>query len=356
VRSSAGLACIRPPPSLRHLPAVSAAASVVAEPVAGMRVAQILAPIAADMRAVDAVVRDRLDSDVGLIRTIADYIVRAGGKRLRPAVLILIARALGYSGRQHHPLAAVIEFIHTATLLHDDVVDESQLRRSRPTANATFGNAASVLVGDFLYSRAFQMMVDAENLRVLRILADATNRIAEGEVLQLLNVHDPSVDEARYMRVVERKTATLFEAAARIGAVLAGADARTEQGCASFGAALGTSFQIVDDVLDYSGQVADIGKQLGDDLREGKVTLPLIHALASASGEQRRLLEQAIRDGGGDFSQIASIVNTSGAIAYARGRAGAIAESARATLTALPATSYRDSLLDLNSFALTRDR
>jgi octaprenyl-diphosphate synthase len=318
--------------------------------------AQILAPIAADMRAVDAVIRARLDSDVVLIRTIADYIVGAGGKRLRPALLLLMARGLGYSGAHHHLLAGVIEFIHTATLLHDDVVDESNLRRGRPTANAAFGNAASVLVGDFLYSRAFQMMVEAANLHVLRLLADATNRIAEGEVLQLLNVHDPSVDEQRYMKVVERKTATLFEAAARIGAVLAGADGDTEQRCGRYGAALGTAFQIVDDVLDYSGQVEDIGKQLGDDLREGKVTLPLIHALGHAPTADRAVIESAIRDGGGDFVRIAAIVRSSGSIAYARARAHALSATAREAVATLPPSPYRAALLDLIAFALERDR
>ncbi|MFZ5540921.1 MAG: polyprenyl synthetase family protein, partial [Pseudomonadota bacterium] len=218
-------------------------------PTGAPELARILAPIADDMRRVDGVIRERLRSDIALIGTIGEYIIGGGGKRLRPAVLLLIARALGYRGTAHTQLAAVIEFIHTATLLHDDVVDESDLRRGRATSNAMFGNAASVLVGDFLYSRSFQMMVDAGSMRVMRILADATNRIAEGEVLQLMNVHDPSVDEARYLMVVERKTATLFEAAARIGAVLAGADPSTEAACARYGASLGTAFQMIDDVL-----------------------------------------------------------------------------------------------------------
>lgn len=314
----------------------------------------ILAPIAADMRAVDGVIRERLTSDVVLIRTIADYIIGAGGKRLRPAVLLLVARALGYQGKAHHTLAAVIEFIHTATLLHDDVVDESDLRRGRPTANAAFGNAASVLVGDFLYSRAFQMMVDVDDMRVMRILADATNRIAEGEVLQLMNVHDPSVDEARYMKVVERKTAALFEAAARIGAVLARADAETEESCARYGASLGTAFQIIDDVLDYSGDVTQIGKRLGDDLREGKATLPLIHALRAATPAQRLVVERAIRDGCGDFGEIAQIVERHGSIDYARSRAEEESVAAQIAAAALPASDFRESLLELNSFAMRR--
>ena len=271
---------------------------VLAEPVATPRsLPQILAPVAEDLRAVDRAIRRRLSSDVALIGTIADYIIAAGGKRLRPAVLLLLARALGYRGDAHVLLAAVIEFIHTATLLHDDVVDESELRRGRPTANAHFGNAASVLVGDFLYSRSFQMMVDAGEMRVMRILSDATNRIAEGEVLQLMNVHDPSVDEQRYLEVVGRKTAALFEAAARIAAVIAGVGADQEEAAARYGAGLGVAFQMVDDVLDYSGHVEDIGKRLGDDLREGKVTLPLIHAMRSAGESERQRIEKAVREG-----------------------------------------------------------
>jgi octaprenyl-diphosphate synthase len=331
--------------------------SVLAEPAAPPRsLLQILEPVAEDLREVDCAIRGRLSSDVALIGTIADYIIAAGGKRLRPAVLLLLARALGYRGDAHVLLAAVIEFIHTATLLHDDVVDESELRRGRTTANAQFGNAASVLVGDFLYSRAFQMMVDAGEMRVMRILSDATNRIAEGEVLQLMNVHDPSVDEQRYLEVVGRKTAALFEAAARIAAVIAGAGGATEEAAARYGAGLGVAFQMVDDVLDYSGQVEDIGKRLGDDLREGKVTLPLIHAMRRADHGQRQRIEQAICAGGGDFAEIARIVQAQGSIAYVRGRAGD--ESARAAAAArqLPPSTFRDSLLELTFFAMDRDR
>jgi len=316
---------------------------------------QLLAPIAADMQEVDAVIRQRLDSDVALIRTIADYIIGAGGKRLRPAVLLLIGRALGSHGSAHQELAATIEFIHTATLLHDDVVDGSELRRGRPTSNAAFGNAASVLVGDFLYSRAFQMMVDVGSMRVMRILADATNRIAEGEVLQLLNVRDPSVTEQRYMQVVDRKTATLFEAAARIGAVLAGGDAETEARCARYGASLGRAFQIVDDVLDYSGHVDDLGKQLGDDLREGKATLPLIHALATASSGKKAMIEHAIREGGGDFIAIAQVVQAGGSLQYARRRAEHEAGLAHAAVADLSTSAFRHTLLDLTRFAVSRD-
>ncbi len=308
------------------------------------------------MRSVDSQIRERLGSDVALIGTIADYIIGAGGKRLRPAVHLLVARALGYRGTAHIVLAAVIEFIHTATLLHDDVVDESDLRRGRQTSNAMFGNAASVLVGDFLYSRSFQMMVDVGSMRVMRILADATNRIAEGEVLQLMNIHDPSVDEARYLGVVERKTATLFEAAARIGAVLASADEQMEVRAAEYGASLGTAFQMIDDLLDYSGDIAEIGKRLGDDLREGKVTLPLIHALRLASPRDRAKIEHAIRDGGGDFDQIATIVRGNGSLSYVRERASAESAAAAAALAAFPVSAYQKSLLDLNTFAMRRNR
>ena len=331
--------------------------SALAEPAAPpLSLKQILAPVDEDLGGVDRTIRARLSSDVALIGTIADYIIAAGGKRLRPAVLLLLARAFGYSGNAHVLLAAVIEFIHTATLLHDDVVDESELRRGRPTANAHFGNAASVLVGDFLYSRSFQMMVDAGEMRVMRILSDATNRIAEGEVLQLMNVHDPSVDEQRYLEVVGRKTAALFEAAARIAAVIAGASADMEEAAARYGAGLGIAFQMVDDVLDYSGQVDEIGKRLGDDLREGKVTLPLIHAMRSANESQRQRIEQAVREGGGDFAEIARIVQSNGSIAYVRSRAGE--ESARAAAAArlLPPSVFKDSLLNLIFFAMDRDR
>jgi len=305
---------------------------------------------------VDGEIRARLSSDVALVGTVADYIVAAGGKRLRPAVLLLFARAFGYRGRAHVLLATVVEFIHTATLLHDDVVDESDLRRGRATANARFGNAASVLVGDFLYSRAFQMMVEAGEMRVMQILADATNRIAEGEVLQLMNVHDPSVDECRYLEVVGRKTAALFEAAARIAAVVARADPELQEAAARYGASLGIAFQMIDDALDYSGHVEDIGKRLGDDLREGKVTLPLIHAIRSADDSQRRRIEDAIREGGGDFAEIARIVQVNGSLAYVHSRASE--ESARATAAAqlLPPSVFRNSLLQLNGFAMGRDR
>ena len=318
--------------------------------------ADLLAPVAEEMRAVDATIRQRLASDVSLIGTIGEHIIGGGGKRLRPAILLLIARAMGYRGKTHVLLATVIEFIHTATLLHDDVVDESDLRRGRPTSNAAFGNAASVLVGDFLYSRAFQMMVEAGSMRVMQILADATNRIAEGEVLQLLNIHDPTVDETRYLGVVERKTATLFEAAARIGAVLTDASAAAEDACARYGAAIGTAFQIIDDVLDYDGNAQSIGKRVGDDLREGKATLPVIHALRAANPGQRTQVENAIRDGGGDFTQIAQIVHEHGSIEYARRCARAQCDAAAALVGTLPPSEFRDRLLELTAFAMRRDR
>lgn len=247
----------------------------------------LLAPVAEDMHAVDAVIRRRLGSEVALINQIGEYIISAGGKRLRPVILLLMANALGYRGQHHYELAAVVEFIHTATLLHDDVVDESELRRGRQTANAVFGNAASVLVGDFLYSRAFQMMVQADSMRVMQILADATNVISEGEVLQLLNMHDPDVTEERYLQVIRYKTAKLFEAAAQIGAVLSGANAATEAAAAEYGRRIGTAFQIVDDLLDYTATADQMGKNAGDDLREGKPTLPLIYLLSHGTETQR---------------------------------------------------------------------
>ena len=308
------------------------------------------------MSLVDRTIRNRLDSDVALVKTISEYIVGAGGKRLRPAVVLLIARALGYYGERHIDLAVVIEFIHTATLLHDDVVDESDLRRGRSTANSLFGNAASVLVGDFLYSRSFQMMVDADSADVMRIMADATNRIAEGEVLQLLNVHDPSVNEDRYFDVVERKTATLFEAGARIAAVIAGTDAVVEDQCANYGASLGKAFQIIDDVLDYAGDSEEIGKRLGDDLREGKMTLPLIHALRCAAPAHRELVTTAVREGQGDFSTVARIVTENGSLEYSRALAQREANKAREALRHLPETIFKDSLLHLIDFALDRTR
>jgi octaprenyl-diphosphate synthase len=316
---------------------------------------RLLAPVADDMQQVDALIRARLDSDVALVRQVAEYIVAGGGKRLRPALLLLAAGALGCRGPACHELAAVVEFIHTATLLHDDVVDESQLRRGRRTANAAFGNAASVLVGDFLYSRAFQMMVGLDNRRVMRVLADATNTIAEGEVLQLMNCHDPDVDEARYLDVVRRKTAKLFEAAARLGGVLGGAAPALEQGLADYGMRLGTAFQVVDDVLDYSGAAQETGKSLGDDLAEGKPTLPLIRVIQAGSREQRALVRHAILEGGRDaFAPVLAAIRDTAALDYARAAAAREAEAAARSISALPASAYRESLLELAAFAVSR--
>jgi len=309
-----------------------------------------------DMQAVDRVLRESLSSDVALIRQIAEYIIRGGGKRLRPALLLLAAQACGYRGQHHHTLAAVVEMIHTATLLHDDVVDESALRRGHATANAMFGNAASVLVGDFLYSRAFQLMVTADSLRVLHILSDATNVIAEGEVLQLMNSGNPDIDERSYLDVVRRKTAKLFEAAAQLGAVVAGADASTEEALARYGTHLGTAFQLIDDVLDYSGDLAAIGKNLGDDLAEGKPTLPLIRALRVGSPADVALIRSALLDGGlKDFEAVLAALTRSDALGYARRCAEADSTQAAACLDALPDSRAKRTLLELSAFAVTRN-
>ena len=310
----------------------------------------------ADMAAVDEVIRQRLHSEVVLVRQVADYIIASGGKRLRPALLLLSAGALGYRGSHHRELAAVVEFIHTATLLHDDVVDESALRRGRPTANSLFGNAAAVLVGDFLYSRAFQMMVGVDNMRVLQVLADATNVIAEGEVLQLMNCRNPDVDESGYLQVIRYKTAKLFEAATRLGAILGGAPPEAEDAMAAYGVHLGTAFQLIDDVLDYSGDHAVIGKNVGDDLAEGKMTLPLIYAMKHGTPEQSGLIRQAIEQGGLDYlPEVLKAIQQSGALDYAKDQARAEAASACKGLEVLEPTAYRDHLQGLAEFAVNRD-
>ena len=314
-----------------------------------------LAPVAQDMQRLDKVIRARLGSDVALVRQVAEYIVAGGGKRLRPALVLLAAGATGYRGELQHELAAVIEFIHTATLLHDDVVDGSDLRRGRNTANAQFGNAAAVLVGDFLYSRAFQMMLRVNSMRVMQVLADATNMIAEGEVLQLMSCHDPDVDESRYLEVVRRKTAKLFEAAARLGAVLSGAPREIEQALAVYGMRLGTAFQLIDDVLDYSGEAATTGKSLGDDLAEGKPTLPLIRAMTAGAADQTELVRRAILRGGrDDFVPVLEVVRSTGALDYAHTVARGEAEAAQRALAPLAPSSHKDSLLELASFSVTR--
>ena len=307
------------------------------------------------MQAVDEVIRSRLHSDVVLIRQVAEYIIGSGGKRLRPALVILAAGVFGYQGRYHQELAAVVEFIHTATLLHDDVVDESALRRGRPTSNSLFGNAASVLVGDFVYSRAFQMMVGAENMRVLQVLADATNIIAEGEVLQLMNCRNADIDEQGYLQVIRYKTAKLFEASTRLGAILGKAPAEAEEAMAAYGMHLGTAFQLIDDVLDYSGDHAVIGKNVGDDLAEGKPTLPLIHALKRGTSEQAGLIRRAIEHGGiGELPAVLDAIRETGALDYAREQARRESHIAREALSFLPNSTYRDYLIQLADFAVTR--
>lgn len=317
--------------------------------------ARLLAPITDDMEQLNCVIRQRLASDVMLINQISEYIIGAGGKRLRPALLLLVARALGDASGYRPELAAVVEFIHTATLLHDDVVDESELRRGRQTANALFGNAASVLVGDFLYSRSFQMMVGVGKMRVMEILSEATNIISEGEVLQLLNMHDADVDEARYMRVIRYKTAKLFEAAAQLGAVLAGVDATTEAEAAEFGGRLGTAFQIMDDWLDYAGSAESMGKNAGDDLREGKPTLPLIYLIERGTPTQAALARQAIEQGGTDrFETIFEAITNSGALDHTLECARREAQAAAAALYSFPDSIYKKSLLELCSYSTAR--
>ncbi|HWI18824.1 MAG TPA: polyprenyl synthetase family protein [Vicinamibacterales bacterium] len=311
--------------------------------------------MAADMAEVDAVIRRRLASDVALINQISSYIVGAGGKRVRPMLVLLFAQALGFHGTERHELAATVEFIHTATLLHDDVVDESQLRRGRDTANARFGNPASVLVGDFLYSRAFQMMVSVNRMRVLEVLADATNVIAEGEVLQLMNMHDPDLAVEDYLRVIRYKTAKLFEASARLGALLADAPPAIESACADYGRAMGTAYQLIDDLLDYEGSAEAMGKSVGDDLREGKPTLPVLVAMQRSSESERALVRRAIELGDTEhLAQIVEIVRRSGALEATRDAARAEIDKATQALLNLPASIYRDALLYLAAQSLGR--
>lgn len=307
------------------------------------------------MQQVDSVIRNRLHSDILLVRQVAEYIVSSGGKRLRPILVLLIAKALGYRGERHVDLAAVIEFIHTATLLHDDVVDESALRRGRSTANAMFGNAASVLVGDFLYSRAFQMMVECNSLRVMQVMADATNVISEGEVLQLMHIGDLDLNEEDYFQVIRYKTAKLFEAGAQIGAILAEVDEPTETAAATYGRELGVAFQIIDDVLDYSGSTDAIGKNLGDDLAEGKLTLPLLYVLQHGSEAQKTVIREAISAQNHEhFAAVLQAVHATGALDYARQRAREAAQRAQAALAALPESAVKAVLWQLADFAVTR--
>lgn len=318
---------------------------------------QIISLSAADMRQVDACIQDSLKSDVVLINQISSYIVASGGKRLRPVLLTLCAHACGYRGQQHIPLAAIIEFIHTATLLHDDVVDESDLRRGRQTAHAVWGNAASVLVGDFLYSRSFQMMVGLDSMRVMEVLADTTNTIAEGEVQQLLNMGDPEVDQHRYMQVIENKTAKLFEAACRLAAIISDQSPQVEQALASYGNRLGSAFQIADDVLDYNGEAETMGKNAGEDIAEGKPTLPLILARERCNEKERALLDEAIRNGGtDDLNPVLAIIEKTGSIKAAMDIAKTHANEAMQAVGILPGSHWRAALEQLAEYSVSRKR
>jgi octaprenyl-diphosphate synthase len=320
-----------------------------------MQLEEIRALVTDDLRSVDKTIVDRLASDVGLVNQISQYIVGGGGKRLRPLSVVLAARACGHSGDKHVPAAAIIEFIHTATLLHDDVVDSSGLRRGQETANAVFGNQASVLVGDFLYSRAFQMMVELKELRILDVLANATNTIAEGEVLQLMNCNNPDISEADYMEVIYRKTAKLFEAGTRIGAILAKESDDVEQALAAYGRHLGQAFQLVDDALDYDANPEVLGKNIGDDLAEGKPTLPLIYAMAHGTAAERHMIREAIETGGTrNLTSIQLAIETAGGLRYTAERARAEVELAIAALERLPPSKFRDALAELAQFAIQR--
>ena len=320
-----------------------------------MQVDNIRALVADDMMAVDAVIQARLSSDVVLVNQLSHYIVNSGGKRLRPILSLMSSRAYGYDGIHHHTLAAIIEFIHTATLLHDDVVDESELRRGKETANALFGNAASVLVGDFLYSRAFEMMVDVGSMKVMQILAETTNVIAEGEVMQLMNCHDADTTEQRYLDVIHAKTAKLFEAATRLGAVLCDRPEAEENAMASYGMHLGTAFQLIDDVLDYSSSSEEMGKNVGDDLAEGKPTLPLIYAMRNGTQEQSDIVRKAIEEGGLDYlDSVMLAIKETGAIEYTEQTAKNEAELAIQQLEHLPESEYKKALEDLARYSVDR--
>ncbi|AVL70134.1 polyprenyl synthetase family protein [Oligella urethralis] len=325
-----------------------------------MSATQILSPISQDMAAVDFVIRSYLNSEVVMIRTVGEYIIGSGGKRLRPALVLMIANALGYQPREqefqdHHLLAATVEFIHTSTLLHDDVVDESDLRRGRETANAVFGNAASVLVGDYLYSRSFEMMVSVDRMEILRVLSQATTVIAEGEVLQLLNVHDPDVSVERYMQVVRYKTAKLFEASAEIGAIICDVSDELREAAAAYGRHMGTAFQLIDDVLDYSGDAEALGKNVGDDLREGKPTLPLIRVMEVGDAAQVKLIRDAIETGDANFAEVAVAIQSTDALQYTRALAEREARLAEEAIANFPDSIFKQSLLQLARFAIERD-
>ena len=321
-----------------------------------MSISTIRTLAADDMQAVDACIRERLSSPVVLINQLSEYIIRSGGKRLRPLLAVLAARACGYRGEKHITLAAVVEFIHTATLLHDDVVDASELRRGQETANHLFGNEAAVLVGDFLYSRAFEMMVDIGSMRVMEILAHATNVIAEGEVMQLMNCHDPDVDEARYMEVIRSKTAKLFEAACQLGAVVTQRPEADERALAHYGMHLGTAFQLIDDVLDYSASSDTTGKRMGDDLAEGKPTLPLIYAMQKGQPDEQALIRSSIESGGREqVDAVLAVIQRTGALDHARIQAQQEVERAIAAIECLPPSPHRDALTELARFAVERD-
>ncbi|KPN20924.1 octaprenyl-diphosphate synthase [Xanthomonas sp. Mitacek01] len=327
----------------------------VASPATRLDLPAIQSLAAGDMAAIDTLIRTRLASDVVLINQVAEHIVSAGGKRLRPMLVMLAGRATGTVGAEHHQLAAIVEFIHTSTLLHDDVVDESDLRRGRSTANAIWGNAASVLVGDFLYSRSFQLMVELDRMPVMRILADTTNRIAEGEVLQLLHVRNPDTDEAAYLNVIERKTAVLFAAGTRLGALASGADEATQQALYDYGMQLGYAFQIADDVLDYSGDADALGKNLGDDLAEGKATLPLIHAMAQAAPDIRARLRSIVETGDTDaLPEVLAAIEAAGSLDYSRARALAYAQAAERALAGLDDNEAVAALRGLARYAVER--
>ena len=320
-----------------------------------MSIESIQALAKGEMAAVDALIRARLGSDVLLINQISEHIIAAGGKRLRPMLTVLAAKALGYAGDRHTALAAIVEFIHTSTLLHDDVVDESDLRRGRKTANALWGNAPSVLVGDFLYSRSFQLMVELDSMDVMRVLADTTNRIAEGEVLQLLHVHNPDTDQTAYMGVIERKTAVLFAAATRLAAHLAGAGERLQQDMYDYGLHLGLAFQIADDVLDYSADAAVLGKNLGDDLAEGKATLPVIHAMAEADDAVKQRLREIIQQGDASaMPEVLTAIETAGSLRYSIDKARHHAEAAKAALAEVPDSDWKRALLELADYSVAR--
>jgi len=315
----------------------------------------IAALAAGDMRAVDLLISESLKSDVALVSQVSQYIVMSGGKRLRPLIVLLAARALGYEGEQHIRAATIIEFIHTATLLHDDVVDSSSRRRGQDSANTVFGNQASVLVGDFLYSRAFQMMVDIGKMRVMQILADATNTIAAGEVMQLMNVHDPDTTEEDYRQVIYRKTARLFEAGSQIAAVLSGQDAAIESSMVDYGRHLGTAFQLVDDALDYAASAEELGKNIGDDLAEGKATLPLIYAMQNGSEEESKIIRNAILEGGLDeLDRITAIIESTGALQYTADKAREAADLAIEALAAVPNSNFKQALINIAELSIQR--